>query len=123
MTMKKENYPAMGAKVSFIRVTDEQKVLEGKGHIQAIFLDPNKRIMAQVREEAISNDVDAKVWNIDLKCVEPSTETKKAYVELVKEIKDITEKGNTEAQKVVASFNEEIEEKYSALLGEPVELE
>ena len=121
--MNTAEYPALGAKVKYIRTTDEGKILDGVGHVQAIFLDPNKRIMAQVKDIPIAKDVERQVYNIDFYGINPNDQVKKEYGKLIKDIQATTLEGNKLAKEVVDQYNEKVEQQYSSLLGAPVEFE
>ena len=111
--MNTAEYPQIGTSVSYLRADDDGQVHQGNGIVQAVFLDPNKRIQAQVRdgEEA---------WNVDLFCINPNDDTRKAYAKLIKEVQGLTDEGNKLVQKTVSEYNDKVKAAYDAVIGEPV---
>lgn len=105
------NYPELGTEVRFIRQDLQAKTLvEGKGYIQGIFLDPRKMPMARVKdgEEA---------YSIDLAAINYDDNFKAKYKALLAEIAEITKEGNEKAKAIVDEYNAKVDDKYKELLG------
>lgn len=118
--MKTKEYPELGAKVKYLRADENGKMFEGKGNVQAIFLDPNKRVMVQVLDRSADQD---QVFNVDLMGIDYTGKTKVAYKKLIEAVQAKTQEGNEKAREIVKQYNDEVDALYSAELGAPVVLE
>lgn len=105
--MAKE-YPKMGATVTFARCDDKGVVTTGYGIVQAIFIDPMKKICVQVKQPQGA-------YNVDLGMVNYSSEELEAYKKVCAEVAEMTETGNAEVRALVDKLNSSIEEKHKSL--------
>ena len=111
----------IGTKVNFIRRTKEDAVVNGRGIIKAIFLDPNNHKSAQVIYK--NEEGKEETQNILWQAINPTLEFEKAFTELVAQVSEIAKEGNAKVQEVVAEYNKKVEDAETALLGQPIKLE
>jgi len=114
--MKTATYPEIGQTVSFIRQNPdrgaENQMLEGDGMIQAVLLDASKRLVAHIVQDG------QPAVNVDLRLLNPSEETKAAFVEMVGKVKALENEGNGKVQEIVAEYNGKVEAELNVVLGE-----
>lgn len=108
--------PALGKLVKYIRADEAGELHEGEGSVQAVFLDPRNRAMVRVKDG--EHD-----FNVDLMAINPDKAIFAAYDDLHKRVKEVSEEGNELVKVTVECYNAKVEDIYSELLGEPVEVE
>lgn len=110
--MKKNNYPTIGEKVSYLRNKDAGGVEKGFGVVKAILSEPSPsaRILVQIQDE------DKKTYNVDIITINCSKETEKAYKSMIKQVYNTTQEGNKVVEKLVSEYNSKCDKLYSALL-------
>lgn len=109
-----EKYPEIGSNVSYLRADDKGNIHKGTGIIRAIFLSPDKRLQAQVR------DGDA-AWNVDFFCINPDDHVHAAYAKMIADVQELTDEGNKLVRETVSSYNDKVKQVYDAVIGEPVD--
>lgn len=95
--------------------TGENNFIDGNGTVTALFLNPDKRRMVQVKDGA-------NMVNVELACVDASEETKAAYMGMVETVDALTKEGNEAVRKVADGFNESVQMAYNIVLGVPVDV-
>ena len=124
--MRKQEYPAIGSKVSFIRQDHNLNVVAGTGMILAICMDAEKRLCAHIQPDNMIPDADAErpaKINVDLACLNPSPEFVELFNKRSEEVKALTAEGNGKARDIVAEYNQRIDAIKNDLLGSAIELE
>ncbi len=117
--MKTASYPALGSKVSFVRLAfPEKQIVTGEGIVIAILLDALKRPVVQL--EQTSGDGQRSAFNVDLNCLNPSVEQVEGFKAAMERVQSLEAEGNAESARVVAEYNQRITVAYSGFLGEPV---
>lgn len=114
--MNTAEYPMLGTKVKYLRADEKGKIFDGEGNVCAIYLDPNKRVMVQVKDGD-------NAYNVDFFGLNPTADTRKAYEKVIKEVTKITESGNKLVEKTVSEHNDKVSDAYTATLGAPVTME
>ena len=111
---------AIGQTVKYIRNKPDVKsganeYEEGEGVVTAFFLNPDKRLMAQIK-------VGENLVNVDLACVDPSESAKAEFKEMVEAVDALTSEGNAAVKVIVDDYNARVQAAYTAFLGEPVSI-
>ena len=114
--MLREQYPAIGTKVSFIRVNALQAPEQGHGVILGITLDPNKRLMAHI-------DTGQEKVNVHFESLNPTGIYIEKFASGIKQIKEISDEGNKLVKEIVEKYNKKVDDIYADLFGEPVVFE
>ena len=109
-------YPTLGDRVTFIRANQDGHTFTGEGVVIALFLNPDKRPMAQVKA------TDNQVWNVDLITINYTPETLEAYKSLVTEVQAMTDEGNNLVKSTIDDYNGRVGAAYAAVLGEPLDI-
>lgn len=118
--MQTASYPKIGSKVSFIRQGENGQAVEGTGTIQAVVLDPSKRLMVHLESDAVGAEGQKLRHNVHVNCLEPSDDFKAEFESSLKAIAAIGEEGNGKAKEIVAEYNQRVDAAYNAVLGEAV---
>lgn len=120
--MKLASYPAIGQRVAYVRQNPSTgEILTGFGLVLAIHLDAVKRVMAHLSEKNAEGHEEK--FNVDLTCLEPTEEFIIRFTEVTNKVKEISSEGNKQVISVVSDFNKKVEDVYSGILGEPIEIE
>lgn len=114
--MQNVKYPRLGEKVTYLKADEKGEVTNGEGIVQAVFLDPNRRVMVQVKDGEHA-------FNVDIFGINWTQATFNAYVDIIKNVVTVTEEGNELVKKTVSEYNEKVEALYNDAFGKPVEIE
>jgi len=114
--MKLADCPEIGSKVTYIRQNKDGGILTGDAHMLAVHMDTRQRLMAHLKN-------DTETFNVDLKCVNPSDQFKAEYEAATLAVQDVSSEANAAAAKIITDANQRIDELYTAVLGAPVEFQ
>ena len=110
------DYPQIGETVSFLRADEQGAVTAGNGIVQAIHLDPRKRIMVLVKEGDEAH-------NVDIMTINWTEDTREDYEKCLVVVAELTSEGNELVRKTVDAYNVRVKDTYNGVLGHPVEIE
>lgn len=113
MIMDTAQYPRIGSYVKYLRADETGKIFTGSGNVRGIFLDPNDRVMVQVKDKD-------QAYNVDLYGINPTKASRASYKNLIDQVQEITKEGNVLVQKTVESYNTQVMTAYTELLGAPI---
>ena len=111
-----KNYPEIGKGAKYIRADEDGNIAKGFGIVQAIFLDPNKRLMVQIKDGE-------NAWNVDFYGINYTDEVAQGYADLIERVQKITEEGNNLVKETVERYNDAVAEAYTTVLGAPIKAE
>lgn len=109
-------YPTIGSQATYIRSNEKGEVFTGAGVVQAIFIDPRRRLMVQIKDGE-------NAYNVDFATINKDKDFEKEYKAAIKEVAKITKEGNELVQKTVSSYNAEVDSVYDKVLGAPIHLD
>lgn len=114
--MSTKEYFKIGSQVNYLRHDNKLEVFEESGTLRAIFLNPDGRLMAQVKngEEA---------YNVHYATLFHGGEMIKEYKDLLQDIRSTAGEGDDKASEVVAEYAKLVDGLTTALMGEVVEIE
>ena len=105
----------LGDKVTYIRQDKEKnEPVEGEGTVRALFISPEKRIMAQVKDGD-------EIYNVDFATLNHDEFFLEAYKEVLAKVKEVTKEGNEKVQDIVKEYNAKVDALYADILGETIE--
>ncbi len=109
------NQPALGSVVSYARADQNGAIHQGQGVVLALFLNPDKRPMVQVRDGQ-------NAWNCDLVTINATPEQVEAYGLAIGQVQALTVEGNDLVKATVSDYNARVQEIYDNALGKPLEI-
>jgi hypothetical protein len=116
----------LGQKVSFIRQLPDGTIGSGTATFMAVHLDQNKRVMAHLKADEKLETGQDNFFNTDLMCIDCSDEFKEEYARMTAQVRVLTDEGGkvivAKSEEISKEYNSQIEDCYTALLGEPVEI-
>lgn len=113
--MTTQEYFKIGSEVKYLRHDTELKVFQERGIVRAIFIDPNDRLMAQVKNGDNAYNVHYSTLNYEQSMVKP-------YKDLLQDIRGTSDEGDLLVQEIVDQYNLKVQIFTTALLGEPLVL-
>lgn len=111
--MQISSYVKINSEIKYLRHDTELKVYEETGIVRAIFLDPDNRLMAQVKNGDNAYNVHYCTLNYDKDMV-------KQYKDLLQVIRSVSDEGDLKVSETVKEYNNKVQEHTSFLLGEPL---
>lgn len=110
----------IGAKVKYIRnvpdvETKENTYKEGEGVVVAVFLNPDRRPMVQIKEGDST-------FNVDVACINPSEDDKERFKAMTEKVDAIAAEGNQKIKDIGVEYNNRVQAEYTAFLGYPLSL-
>jgi len=114
--METQEYIKIGTQVKYLRHDGELKVYQEKGIVRALFIDPDGRLMAQVK-----NGDNA--YNVHYSTLDYKQPMIKVYKDLLQDIRSTSGEGDKLVQEIVDKYNEEVQNMTSSLLGKPLDIE
>lgn len=96
--------------------TGENFFFGGEGVVTALFLNPDKRLMVQVKDGE-------KLVNVEAAMINASEETQNDYRAMVEAVDALSKEGNEALRKVADSYNAQVQEAFNSVLGVPVVIE
>lgn len=125
-----KNYPKIGETIKFVRHDVERdEIVQGEGVVQAIVLDPDKRVVVHVRAEQGEVDGDEAqtldgfvYYTIEFACINPNEKMVEAFTKMVRDVKLMSEQANEKIQAIVEEDNAKIDAIRSKVLGDKLEI-
>ena len=112
----------IGTEVAYIRNHRTEGVLEGRGLLKGMGLDPEKRVFALIQDnERVGADGKPELFNCPARCVNASDDFKAAFTSLVGNVQATETEANAAVRKLVDDANARIGRMQDELLGEPLE--
>lgn len=119
--MDTASYPRIGSKVSYVRQNERSQMVEGTGIVQAIVLDPSKRLMVHLETDELDPETQQKTRkNVHVACLFPSDEFKAQFKATTEAVIALGDEGNTKSRDIVAEYNQRVDAAFSLVLGEAV---
>jgi len=112
----------LGQKVSFIRQLPDGTIGDGEAIFLAVHLDQNRRTMAHLKNLEKLPDGRDDIFNTDLLCVNASEDFKAEYERMTEQVKALQTEGNNKISEITKDYNAQVDDCYTALLGDPVEI-
>jgi hypothetical protein len=106
----------VGDYVNYWANDSENKLQPASGNVTAIFLNPDNRLLVQVRSG------EGKAVNVDYCLINASEDEAKAYRAAVAEADAIGMDGNAEVKALVDNYNERVQRHYDETIGPRIEL-
>lgn len=105
----------LGDIANYVRVSENDEILNGEGLVVAILIDHTGRKVVRI------HDADKK-YNIDHVAINSDDDTKQKYVEGIRAIRKYSAESNKQVQELVNKLNAEVEQMTTEVLGAPLEL-
>ena len=115
------NQLTIGSTVSYLKADAKTAEIEkGNGTLIAIFLNPDKRMMAQVDTGELDPSGSHVVINVDYGTLNCNDKYERAYKKLIPAVKAVSEEGNALVAVTVDEYNDKVQALYTATLGAPL---